>query len=179
MPLLSLRHRNSEPCVLTQKQLHQMLSRVDENLEQAPLYREPTIIASGASDDVSEEAPGLSELHRHLRELYAMQAPLFVVKGHDFPNQLKRILNIPLRAFGSKQALFNDELLEAIQTILTQLYTAHHLTDSVEDLRQTIVRLEHRIKLQEVTILDLQQRLDSTLAPVDKVSPDQRKERSA
>jgi len=95
---------------LPQHEINDILRRADEHLEQHPLLHAPSLLSAPITD-----------LSWKLQNLYFMQAPLFVVKGNGLREQIKRILNLPIRVFGYKQIRFNHELLELVGLMLVQL----------------------------------------------------------
>ena len=95
---------------LPQREINDILRRADEHLEQHPLLH-----ASSLS------SVPIADLSWRLQNLYFMQAPLFVIKGNSLKEQIKRVLNLPIRVFGYKQIRFNHELLELVGLMLVQL----------------------------------------------------------
>jgi hypothetical protein len=95
---------------LPEHEINDILRRADDHLEQHPLLQVRSLSSASIAD-----------LSWRLQNLYFMQAPLFVVKGNGFREQIRRILNLPIRAFGYKQIRFNDELLELVGLMLVQL----------------------------------------------------------
>jgi hypothetical protein len=160
--MLSLhQHRKKFPSeALSYEQIQQILVRSDENLRRDPIYRQPASITAQPSGEMPNPAAAMSELHHRLKELYAMEAPLFVIKGNDFANQLRRVLNLPIRLFGSKQVRFNHEVLETIELLVVQLHLIHQLTITTEDLQRVVKQLEEELTAQAKTIRDLQQQLN-------------------
>jgi hypothetical protein len=106
---------------LNQVELEQILQRIDENLALRPILRHQDTDPAGASTASPPSLPDLGEFAMLLQRLRMMRAPLFVVKGSDPRNQLKRLLNLPIRVFGRRQTRFNNELLDALTALLTDM----------------------------------------------------------
>jgi hypothetical protein len=169
MPLLHQTRTRHPTNALSPEQIRQILARLDENLWQDPIYRNPVRIAPHPVIEGSELSAVTSELRRRLKKLHSMQAPLFVVKGRDFSNQVKWLLNLPLRLFGSKQIRFNNELLEMLELIVAQSYLIDTLTEEVKSLQHAATQLEEHLVKQTDMILHLSQQhgrpLDTTHQP--------------
>ncbi len=95
---------------LSQQEINDILRRADKHLEQHPLLSVSSLSSATIAD-----------LSWRLQNLYFMQAPLFLVKGNSLREQIKRILNLPIRVFGYKQIRFNHELLELVGLMLIQI----------------------------------------------------------
>src|SRR5215216_3188392 len=89
-------NRSSSQADLSFDELEYILQRVDENLAMSPVLRE-----THEEADTSTILP-IYDLFGRLQELKQMRAPLFVIKGRDVRNQLKRLLNVPIRVLNHK-----------------------------------------------------------------------------
>jgi hypothetical protein len=65
-----------------------------------------------ASDD--------TELTRQLTELRQSEAPLFEPAGRGLRGGVKRLLNVPIRIFGRRQAHFNARVLDALGHVILE-----------------------------------------------------------
>jgi hypothetical protein len=87
----------------------------------------------------------LGDLPWRLQELNHMQAPLFVSKGRDWRNRLKRIINVPIRFFGYKQINFNRDLLEALGMMLIQIQGLRRQAEHQAKTDQSLARLQEAL----------------------------------
>lgn len=124
--------------------LEHILRRIDENLAWSPQLE-----VEAAPEHATVP---MIELIWRLQNLQLMQAPLFVVKGRGWRDQLKRIANLPIRLFGHKQISFNHELLELLElwlnTLQQQQLTADQLArqaERIRDLEQQVRQLAERL----------------------------------
>jgi hypothetical protein len=125
---------------LSDKELEQILQRIDENLELRSVLNH-----RGSASAQPETMPAtleLGEIARHLQELHYNQAPLFVIKGNRWRQFLRRLINLPIRFFGHKQLSFNRELLAALDALLAQLYSLQQLAALQSKTQQALQSLQ-------------------------------------
>jgi hypothetical protein len=132
---------------IEQEELERVLRRIDENLALRPVFREQ---ATGSNNQAiswgeSLPLPELGDLPWRLQELNHMQAPLFVIKGRDWRNLLKRIINVPIRFFGYKQINFNRDLLEALGIMLIQIQGLRQQAEHQAETDQSLARLQEAL----------------------------------
>lgn len=145
-------------------ELEQILRQIDENLARSDLLGAP--YAADGAIGTPPTMPDVTELAWRLEELRAMRAPLFVVKGRDWRNQLKRLINLPIRVLSFKQISFNRQLLDLLDLIQAAIqrlprhaeYQARvgralaHQQQQVASLQMIVDALIEQISSQNATI---------------------------
>ena len=161
---------------LAQDELEYILRRIDENLALRPLFRQRVDDAMAVTPpNTPPVLPDLGDLSWHVQELHHMQAPLFVIKGRDMRNQLKRLLNLPIRIFGHKQVRFNRELLEVVGLISAQLEGLHWQAAYIVELNHTIEQLQEQMQQQQVILQSLAERqnIQPNASPLEAINQHQ------
>jgi predicted SAM-dependent methyltransferase len=90
-----------------------------------------------------------------------------MVRGGNPRNQLKRLLNVPIRVFGRRQTRFNNELLDALAAVLTQMQSFYYHAE--HQLQRESVAEHNQEHLQRLgatveTLLERQSEQDTRLA---------------
>jgi hypothetical protein len=135
---------------LSDKELEQILQRIDENLELRSVLKR-----GGSAEALPAAAPAtleLGEIARHLQELHYNQAPLFVIKGSRWQQFLRRLVNMPIRLFGHKQLSFNRELLAALDALMAQLYSLRQLAEQQDKSRDALLPLQELLTSLEQSL---------------------------
>jgi hypothetical protein len=169
---------------LSETELEQILRQIDDNLAYSALVGEQ----DRAYDDAGEigappAMPDTADLSWRLEDLRYMRAPLFVVKGRDWRNQLKRLLNLPIRVLNFKQISFNRQLLDLLDLMAAPIQrlprqaehqarvarTLARQQQQVASLREVVDSLVDQIGRQNTTIEQQQQALDELRAAVARL----------
>ncbi|MGH9161084.1 MAG: hypothetical protein ACRD2X_14005 [Vicinamibacteraceae bacterium] len=115
---------------LSPEELEEILRRIDENLELRPL-----LLSSEEPDQpLGEEAvlvplPELGDLPTRIQTVRAFNAPYFLVREGGIRRWLRHLLNLPLRLFGHKQAVFNMHALDALEQLTAQVLALRHRSE--------------------------------------------------
>ncbi len=145
---------------LSDKDLEQILQRIDENLELRSVL-EKSRSTSVQAAETPALLPDLGEMARHLQELHYNQAPLFVIKGNRWQRFLRRLINYPIRIFGYKQLGFNHELLAALDALMPQLHSLQKLIVQQSKTQETLQQLERSLsqvqQIDQILKADMQQ----------------------
>lgn len=155
-------NRSSSQTHLSDDELGHILQRVDENLMMSPVLQEIH------EDTDSSTILPISDLFGRLHELKQMRAPLFVVKGKDVRNQLKRLINIPIRVLNYKQIRFNRDLLELLTLLLNLLQRSYQHTRSRSQAEQALALQQQHLQLSQQTIQALTEQLNRQIARIDQ-----------
>jgi hypothetical protein len=155
------------PTVLAQAELEQILRQIDENLARSDLLGKPDA-AYGESQDIGAPPtmPDVAQLSWRLEELRYMRAPLFVIKGRDWRNQLKRLMNLPIRVLSFKQISFNRQLLELLDLMLAPIQHLPRHAEYQARVGRALVRQQQQVaSLQEIveSLVDQIGRQNSTI----------------
>ena len=162
--MIKLLRRHAPPSqeYLSIEELGKILQRVDENLVVSPLAQE-------AREDIASSAIlPISDLLGRLHELKQMRAPLFVVKGRDIRNQLKRLANLPIKVLSYKQIRFNRDLLELLTLLLNVLQRSYQHTTSSAQLEQALVAQQQQLQASQQTILSLTEQIHHQILRIDQ-----------
>ena len=150
---------------LNDKELAQILQRVDENLElRAVLQQANNTPVQPATTPA--QLLDLGEMARHLQELHYNQAPLFVLKGSRWQQFLRRLINLPIRLFGHKQLSFNRELLAALDALLAQLHGLQQLAAQQGKSQEVLLSLQESMQQLERS---LQATVDTTSSQAQRL----------
>jgi hypothetical protein len=154
--------RSSPQTHLPSDELGHILQRVDENLTMSPLLHKPH------EDIDSSMVLPISDLFGRLHELKQMRAPLFVIKGRDIRNQLKRLLNIPIRVLNHKQIRFNRDLLELLTLLMAALQRSYQHTQSQVQAGNTLMA-QQQLQASQQIIEALNQQIHQQSARIDQL----------
>ena len=158
-----LSQRSSPQTHLPSDELGHILQRVDENLTMSPLLQE-------TNEDVgSSIVLPLSDIFGRLHELKQMRAPLFVIKGRDIRNQIKRLLNIPIRVVNHKQIRFNRDLLELLTLLMTALQRSYQHAQSQVQAENALVAQKQQLQASQQIIDALNQQIHRQSARIDQL----------
>jgi hypothetical protein len=157
-----LSNRSSSQAHLSLDELEHILQRVDENLTMSPVLRE-----SHEEVDSSTILP-ISDLFGRLQELNQMRAPLFVIKGRDVRNQLKRLLNLPIRVLGHKQIRFNRDILELLTLLVTSLQRSYQHTENQAQTEQALALQQQQLQSSQQMIQALNEQINHQIARIDQ-----------
>ncbi|HEU5098081.1 MAG TPA: hypothetical protein VFU22_03485 [Roseiflexaceae bacterium] len=169
---------------LTETELEQILRQIDDNLARSALL---SADAAGYDDTgdfgLPPTMPDTADLSWRLEDLRYMRAPLFVVKGRDWRNQVKRLLNVPIRVLNFKQISFNRQLLDLLDLMAAPIQRlprqAEHQAraaralarqqQQVASLREVVDSLVEQIGRQSARIEQQQQALEELRAAVARL----------
>lgn len=129
------------------QEIEEILRRIDENLALRPLLaNEPSVSPASGADLLPP--PGLPEaanLQWHIEEVKRRDAPFFFTGGTGPARWARRLLNLPIKVFGRKQAYFNREILAALSQMASQLThlrrQAEYQAQLYEGLQRATARL--------------------------------------
>jgi hypothetical protein len=112
--------------------LEQLLQRIDENLELRPLL----LADDRPTERVDEELmlaalPDMGDISARLHSVRAFNAPYFLTRETGLRGLLKKILNLPLRVFGYKQAVFNGHALDILEALAIQAHALRHRSEQL------------------------------------------------
>jgi hypothetical protein len=135
--------------LLSQEQITNLLHQVDQRIAASTMRAAITIPGSLLSIIATPHQSMLSDIRARLKRLENLQAPLFIENGTGIQRWLKRLANLPIRLVSSKQIIYNQELLDMLSLLLTELeqarrtaaYTAQ-LTVLIEQQQQQITQLQ-------------------------------------
>jgi predicted SAM-dependent methyltransferase len=131
---------------LDQDELERILQRIDENLALRPLlHNQLDDPASAEIAGAPPPLPSVADVPSRLHRLHMMRAPLFAIKGRSLRDQLKRLLNLPIRLFGHRQTRFNQELLELLGLLHTQLQGLYQHAEYHAQVGQLVQQLQAQI----------------------------------
>ena len=136
---------------LNPAELEEILRRIDENLALRPILPGQPTGESGL-ETAAPPLPGWPDLAWRLQEIRQRQSPYFVVNGPDLANQLRRLLNLPLRVFGRKQAYFNGEALDVLGEIVAQLQALRAQAEYHARVAQDLAQLRERVSALEAQL---------------------------
>lgn len=138
------------------EELEQILRRIDENLARSQLLSEPDA-TYGESGDIGAPPmlPDVGELSWRLEELRYMRAPLFVIKGRDWRNQIKRLMNLPIRILSFKQISFNRQILELIDQMLAPIQQLPRQAEYQAQVGRALARQQQQVASLQVIVESL------------------------
>lgn len=130
-------------------EVERILKRIEENLA----FRK---VLKDAGSPATEPPPlppvaGFDERHQRLRRL---NAPFFVPEGSGLSALFRRLLNLPLRVFGHKQAQFNEQSID----LTTQLVASFH--QALTEQRNALIALSKDVEALRQEIRDLRREPD-------------------
>jgi hypothetical protein len=157
-----LSNHSSSQDYLSLDELEHILQRVDENLTMSPVLSE-----AHEEIDSSTILP-ISDLFGRLQELKQMRAPLFVIKGRDVRNQLKRLLNLPIRVLGHKQIRFNRDILELLTLLVTSLQRSYQHTENQAQTEQALALQQQQLQSSQQMIQALNEQINHQIARIDQ-----------
>lgn len=175
---------NKNDFALQPSELEQILRQIDDNLAQSSLLGDQGATSSdGGELGAPPTMPDTADISWRLEDLRYMRAPLFVVKGRDWRNQLKRLLNLPIRVLNFKQIAFNRQLLDLLDLMAAPIQrlprqaehqarvarTLARQQQQVASLREVVDSLVEQIGRQSATIEQQQQALDDLRAAVERL----------
>jgi predicted nucleic acid-binding Zn-ribbon protein len=117
---------------LSPEALEEILRRIDENLELRPLLLASDSAATQPRSDedlVLAPLPEMTDLSGRIHAVRSFNAPYFLVQERGLRGFVKRLINLPLRLFGYKQALFNSHALDMLALIALQLQALRHRSE--------------------------------------------------
>jgi hypothetical protein len=138
--------------VLAPVELEQILRQIDENLAHSELLGKPDA-AYGESGDIGAPPtmPEVAELAGRLENLRYMRAPIFVIKGRDWRNQLKRLMNLPIRVLSFKQISFNQQLLDLLDLMQAPIQRLPRHAEYQARIGRALARQQQQVaSLQEI-----------------------------
>lgn len=137
---------------LSQAELEHILRQIDEHLMRSDQLSEPGTADSTSADIGAPPAmPDSAQLSWRLEELRHMRAPLFVVKGRDWRNQLKRLMNLPIRVLSFKQISFNRQIIELLDPMLAAIQRLPRHAEYQAQLGRALARQQQQVaSLQDI-----------------------------
>lgn len=132
---------------LSPQDLEEILGRIDENLELRPLLAAGEPIAADSDEEVAlAPLPDLGDLSGRIHSVRSFNAPYFLIHESGLRGWLKRLVNLPLRVFGYKQALFNSHVLDMLDLLAIQVQALRHRSEA-----QAREERQQRRRLREAT----------------------------
>lgn len=157
------------PSVLSQTELEQILRQIDEHLARSELLGEPYAADDGGQAiGAPPTMPDVAELAGRLDELRSMRAPLFVVKGRDWRNQLKRLVNLPIRVLSFKQISFNRQLLDLLELMQAPIQRLPRHAEYQARVGRALARQEQQVASLQVIVDSLVEQIGRQNAAIEQ-----------
>jgi predicted SAM-dependent methyltransferase len=153
---------------LKPEEVEEILRRIDENLALGPIIAGNSNRMEAANLGESPTLPDLPNLLGKLQEVRQAEAPFFVIKGQWLHRLMRRVLNLPMRVFGQKQAFFSREVLDLLHLMTSQLQNLHQHAQyqlaEVGGQASQLQNLQYEVRKQRKSI-DLAGKLLVMLSP--------------
>jgi predicted SAM-dependent methyltransferase len=153
---------------LPPQEVEAILRRIDENLALRPLLANELSPSTVNGVDLPPP-PGVPEapnLQWHVEEVKRRDAPFFFTGGTGLARWVRRLLNLPIKVFGRKQAYFNREILAALSQMAAQLTHLRRQAEYQAQLYEGLQKATARLASLEQRLMESSQ---AQAAPLEQI----------